>query len=264
MRFLVLMMGLLPAFSPVLAQEREMALIPIAMTGMAMPGGQGSQWETDFIAYNSGDEDIFIRYLDASCLHISPCSAGLTIEPNQVTRNFGWAQGPDAGFNSPHGVLIYYSPEDAGNLHFHLRIRDISRQTESAGTELPVVREAEFRSEPIHLLDVPTHPLFRTHLRLYGLDSVGGSFLVSFFDQETDMLLAQETVAMQVSPVHLLVPPAFPDYVEIAGLHHRHPVLLESERVRVAIEPLMPTSRFWAFISVTNNETQQVTLVTPQ
>lgn len=34
--------------------------------------------------------------------------------------------------------------------------------------------------------------------------------------------------------------------------------------VRVEVEPLGEGARFWAFVSVTNNETQHVTLITPQ
>jgi hypothetical protein len=262
LRFLVLLMGLLAAISPIRAEELERTLIPIATTAITVPGAHGAQWETAFVAYNSGDEDLFIRYLDAACLHISPCPEGLAIEPNRVTREFRWARGPDAGTTYPPGVLIYLPPEAAGNLHFHLRIRDVSRAAESAGTEIPVVREPDFRSGPIHLLDVPADPFFRAHLRLYGPDGVGGSFLVGFFDQETNMLLAQETISLQahVSGFSHF----FPDYAEIAGIQERHPMLLGSELVRVAIEPLTPGLRFWAFISITNNETQHVTLVTPQ
>jgi hypothetical protein len=34
--------------------------------------------------------------------------------------------------------------------------------------------------------------------------------------------------------------------------------------VRVVVTPTDEASRFWAFISITNNDTQQLTLITPQ
>ncbi len=253
---------MLPIFWPVGAQELEMALVPIAMTSVTIPGGHGSQWKTAFVAYNSSDNEVFVRYLDALCLHISPCPEGVMLDPNHVSRRFRWAQGPDAGSSTPHGVLIYYAPEEAEDLHFHLRIRDITREAESAGTEIPVVRETEFRSEAIHLLEIPTAAPFRSHLRLYGPDGVGGSFLISFFDQDTNLLIAQEEIVLEphVSGFSRF----FPDYAEIARITERHPALQNSDHFRIAIEPIMPGFRFWAFVSITNNETQQVTVVTPQ
>jgi hypothetical protein len=38
----------------------------------------------------------------------------------------------------------------------------------------------------------------------------------------------------------------------------------DSARARIEIEPTLPDMRVWAFVSITNNETQHVTLVTPQ
>lgn len=36
------------------------------------------------------------------------------------------------------------------------------------------------------------------------------------------------------------------------------------DTVRAEIEPLTEGLRYWAFVSVTNNETQHVTTITPQ
>ncbi|HEX8152273.1 MAG TPA: hypothetical protein VF698_04060, partial [Thermoanaerobaculia bacterium] len=51
-------------------------------------------------------------------------------------------------------------------------------------------------------------------------------------------------------------------YGEIPSLQALLPALSPSA-LRLEIEPLTPGSRYWAFVSVTNNDTQLVTVVTP-
>jgi hypothetical protein len=265
LRFLVLLMGLLAAISPIRAEELERTLIPIATTATIVDGSHGSRWETELWLYNGTEEDLSLRYLDWTCLHISPCGTGARIGPQSTwrasTAHAPLVNHPEFG-PSPPGVLIFYPRAVSDRLHFRLRVRDVSREAESAGTEVPVVRETDFLIGPVHLLDVPTDLRFRTHLRLYGPDEQHGSFLVRFFDLESGSLLAEELVALEEHPVPLTG--ANPYYAEIAGLTERFPAIASTSLVRVAIEPLTPGLRFWAFISITNNETQQVTLVTPQ
>jgi hypothetical protein len=42
------------------------------------------------------------------------------------------------------------------------------------------------------------------------------------------------------------------------------PELAGSERIRIEIEPLDGRAEYWAYVSVTNNATQHVTIVSPQ
>jgi hypothetical protein len=56
---------------------------------------------------------------------------------------------------------------------------------------------------------------------------------------------------------------ASPHTVDVAVILPRDADLV-SGTVRVEIEPAMPAQRLWAFVSTTNNETQQVTIVTPR
>jgi hypothetical protein len=51
---------------------------------------------------------------------------------------------------------------------------------------------------------------------------------------------------------------AYAGFEEILQTPGIHPPAL-----RIEVEPLTPGSRFWAFVSITNNDTQRVTLVTP-
>jgi hypothetical protein len=56
-----------------------------------------------------------------------------------------------------------------------------------------------------------------------------------------------------------------PAYAEYAVNINFGPVLLAKDAaVRVEVTPLSAGSRYWAFVSATNNTTNHVTLVTPQ
>jgi len=58
--------------------------------------------------------------------------------------------------------------------------------------------------------------------------------------------------------------PARPGYIEIGGITDNLPELPNVRELRLEIEPLTAGLRYWAFVSTTNNATQQVTLITPQ
>jgi len=53
-----------------------------------------------------------------------------------------------------------------------------------------------------------------------------------------------------------------PGYAEIGDLSQIAP-LGNASRLAVEVEPLTPGLRIWSFVSVTNNETEHVTIITP-
>jgi hypothetical protein len=55
-----------------------------------------------------------------------------------------------------------------------------------------------------------------------------------------------------------------PAYAEIADLVEAFPQIAAYERLRIRIEPLTPGMRYWAFVTITDNMTQHVTVVSPQ
>ncbi|MHB0969207.1 MAG: hypothetical protein ACYC7A_00045 [Thermoanaerobaculia bacterium] len=155
-------------------------------------------------------------------------------------------------------------------IHFTLRVQDVSRQALTWGTEIPVVRENAFRTGRISLPQVPLDARFRPMLRIYDVDRHGGSVAIRFFDDD-GVLLSEESVELIV-PVGNQHPdpsgPATPDFyypawAQVSDFVARHPQLADHDRVRIEVEPPAGV-HFWAFISVTNNETQHVTLITPQ
>jgi hypothetical protein len=155
------------------------------------------------------------------------------------------------GGQYPHGAALLVSKPDAEDLAFSLRARDISRVADGFGTEIPVVRERDLFTGTMTLLDVPRDPRYRVKLRVYAYGAVdgqegavkyGGTTVPLFFD----------TSCSGGADCKLI-----PAYAEVDI-----PAGEAGERTNVYIHAPLLTEA-WAFASVTNNETQQVTIVTP-
>jgi hypothetical protein len=148
----------------------------------------------------------------------------------------------------------------ATNLAFNLRIVDVSRSATAAGTEIPVVRESQFGTSTIELLNVPVNSRFRLALRMFEMNLAQATFNVRIFDQATNALLSQRSVTTTTGgALPRGLTPAFAEVDDIATGAAEQTTLL-----RVEIEPLVSGSASWAYVSITNNDSQQITLVTPQ
>lgn len=173
------------------------------------------------------------------------------------------------------GAFIYVNRPRAHELAVQLRVRDLSRQAESWGTEVPVVRDREMLTATAHLLDIPVRSDFRSHLRVYGASSPSGlgDVRVRFYAnndmtplEERILTLVQAGIGTDLPPSSLPADherPAVLAYAELADLAK----LLTpgfGDSFRLEITPLTPGLKYWAMVSVTNNVTQHVTLITPQ
>jgi IPT/TIG domain len=142
--------------------------------------------------------------------------------------------------NRTTGRILWTHKETAKVLAANIRVADVSIAATSHGTEIPVVRAHEFTTGPIALLGVPSDPRFRVKLRIYSLAQTSGPVSIEGYGQ---VFLAPGQDQWQ------------PSYAEIGDL----PRTL----TRVYIHPT-GSIPLWAFITVTNNETQQITTITPQ
>jgi hypothetical protein len=72
-----------------------------------------------------------------------------------------------------------------------------------------------------------------------------------------DQLLGEKIIALQPFGAEA------PGYAELGDLSQIAP-LGNEQKVALEVEPLTPGLRMWAFVSITNNETQHVTVIAPQ
>jgi len=185
----------------------EPVLFPLSYEG---PGAFGSQWTTE-------------SYIS---------------EPNSTKRIMN--------DNQPWGRVLYLVRGTTDHTFFASRIRDLSRQAQSAGVEIPVVRERDFRLGPIDLLNVPNDARFRAMIRIWTMEDQG-MLGVAIGD-------AVKPIATTPIPGTAL---AFASF-DITGMLRGVP----ASPVRVfGINGSAPQPYIFALISITNNETQEVTII---
>jgi hypothetical protein len=220
----------------------ERVLIPIIFSG---PGAHGAQWVTDVTLLNRNAYSI-----------------------GSANRTVGAFSTVDlSSENRPAGWVINVLREAADQVHFGLLVRDLSRQAEALGTEIPVVREKQFRRSEFFLMNVPIDTRSRQTLRIYGIDvenaraelditpmSGSGRNIHTFVDLEADTACTPHGCT-KVSPAFasLELSSSFPELIG-AGPY----------RVRLIVTSGFRQVPAWAFVSVANNTTQHVTAVTPQ
>ena len=222
-------------------------LIPFISTGDT-PGAYGSLWRTTLTVWHS--------------------------DLGEVQLNPKFLPGP--GDANPSRFLRF-SAEGAERVAVHLRIQDVSRQGETYGVEIPVVRETDLRIEHLMLDQVPTDARFRVALRIYmvnGMWSTGSislPFHVRVFRAGTNEQLTEYEVDVR-TPYATDITGSEPLYPAIHQDHDfvgSHPAVTAADRVRIEIDPdaksaINPVPLYWAFASVTHRDTQHVTIISPQ
>jgi len=229
------------AYVPVL----EQILIPIAFDAIA---ANGTRWVSDISIYNDSDDTVPLdpeeciiigRWVDCRqyARRISPRSS-MRIEP------FPWADEP---------AMILHPPADqADRLHFSVRLRETTRDPDSPGTEIPVVRSRDFTKLQVWLPSVPVSVRFRSTLRVFTRAAL---VTVRVKDNATGELL-REWSGSKGSPTDSdpFGTLTFPGLLEAAEVRSH-------EKVRIEVESSLPV---WALLTLTDNESQRVQIFTPQ
>lgn len=264
--------------APIMLAQREeydAILVPVYYSG---PGAYGSNWRSVMSIYNGADTPAdFATHVYTNPCVISGCSGPI---PPHATVPLGY------GENHRAGLILYPPKTHRDHLQYQLRVRDFSRAPLTWGTEIPVIRELEFREGPIDLLDVPTSTEFRATLRVYSLEEIPSNATIRVYSQpeadhflvqpappptllgELDVILEPNTRCLPLPTPHFpcLTPmfPIEPAFARVDSLAAVFPDIQDHDRVRVAIQSGTVDVRIWGFVTVTSNETQNVTTITPQ
>jgi hypothetical protein len=238
-------------------------LVPI--TGETVPGANGSLWKGELTLFNGSMHRAAILGPFDGSMDLAPpvpvhvgVDAGATLKPALLPSG------------STAGAFIYVPrPLDPG-VRKSLRIRDLSRNANSWGTEVPIVAQDEFASS-VTLIDVPTDRLYRATLRVYHRTPFNGlPVRVRVFVPER-----AEPVARFDLRSHAPFPFDANDPFLFYPAYSQVDLLTEAVRaagpvIRVEVDTgagggglTPPPPLLWAFVSVTNNDTQQVTVMRP-
>jgi len=238
----------------VTADDYERVLIPILINDV-VPGANGSRWTTEVWAWNASSEflDVFGNF-PVLFQPAPPTPPPLHLVPNLSQRVRALPQIEGAG------ALLRIPTWPGRSLSFNARVTDVSRQASTWGTELPMVRESAFANSQF-LLNVPGDLRFRVMLRIYTLDSAARvrvrgdvlSALIPIIDPPIAGPLVDVTLDVPAPPAGSF----FPGYVQL-------PIAYKGLPMQVTFTSQNPAQKIWAFASITNDDTQQVTLITPQ
>jgi hypothetical protein len=246
-----------------LAAELARVLVPIVIWPTA--GANGSLWVSEFSMFVDGSEELFVfpTTFDCPVLCPAPPLYGSMIPPRRVTEP------RPTPYQGSAGILLRVDKSRAAEITFASRIRDTSRALDTWGTAIPVVTDDELVRGRLQLIDVGAGPRFRQTLRIYEPDATGASVRVRVWgDDGNETLLGDETIVLAVPAYNQRDDanaglPYSPGYAQL-DFAAKFPSASQYPRLRIEVEPISDATRYWAFVSITNNETQHVTLVTPE
>ena len=233
----------------------EAILLPVYLQA-DLPGAFGSVWRTTLAGFNTGGDVAFTSRPDFKCAFPSPDAA---VPCFQLVRHGSFEPLVTTDQHQPGRMVYVEAIDDVKRVRFNLRVNDKSRESATLGTELPVVYEDDAVGpfNQIVLLNVPLGEPYRQKLRIYRLDA-GAATPINLFFNEGENSLGVRTVGIVSEPAvggYVL----YPGYVEL-DLNNL-PELAGHSRTDIQIS--VTQGRYWAYVSVTNNNTQQVTHVTP-
>ena len=264
---IVLVLLAITASAPLIAQAPpafERILVPV-FTREPLPGAFGSLWSTDLWVTNDGDAPVYAGGFDSVC-NFPVCELDPRLPPRTTLRVHLYERG-----DGRQGTFVVADSPQADRLSFNLRFRDLSRQGETWGTEVPVVREREFRSGRFSLMDIPVMTGFRSVLRIYELNDTGRAAQVRvriysidpsnyLSNSPSDRLITENVYLLQfLSPGN---PSGTPGYLAVDFSDSA--AIADDQRVRLEIEPVTEGLRLWGFVTVVHNESQHATVITPQ
>jgi hypothetical protein len=227
-------------------------LLPVTAT--AVHGAHGSVWTTEWMLFNGTNGRLFVGG-PFPYLGLSPVITDNDVAAGATKRLFVAEARP--GFD---GAFVYVPTADLDEVSMSLRVRDKSVNAQSHGTSIPIVPMSAFKPR-VRLIDIPADPAYRAMLRIYGSTEAPRVVRVAVYDPSKAAPIEELDVTLQENLDFGLVEHApRPAYAQVDPLSAaaRH----AGGKVRVEIsapggEPI------WAFVSVSHNQTQQVTAVVP-
>lgn len=225
----------------------ERVLLPLLTP--PVHGAFGSEFHTALRLANRNNAPVAVFGVQPECTVVSACleldslERPYVINPNSAPRDFQ--------FDGTPGRFLYIDKKLAPKVFANLRVFDVTRSAENFGTEIPVIRDEEMIRGPIRLLGIPLDERFRQTLRIYMTES--SSVVVVIGDQFHDLVPTQP--ASLFEPAYI----EFTDFPSGTGT-----VDVEIHLPQILPLPAPPYPPVWAFVSVTNNDTQLITTITPQ
>ncbi|MBV8516644.1 MAG: hypothetical protein JO197_04495 [Acidobacteria bacterium] len=234
-------------------------LVPVFTN--AVHGSFGSEFYSSLSLWNKSDtQPLRVWGLQEVCV-LSACPP----PPDFLDVPAPTIEAPLLQPNGNPGRFVFVEKAQSNRLAANLRVYDASRDATNFGTELPVVRQSDF-AERIVLPGVPMTPRFRNVLRIYS--AVATDVTISFggpdvIGSPTITPPPQQTITLREG--ENVFDPAYASFANFPSYPYPLTIVVDSvSGCPVCLSPPVPPAPIWAFVSVTNNETQHITTITPQ
>ncbi len=229
--------------------DRVPVLIPVWVESFS-----GSRsWMSELWVYNGNDIEVSLQPTFCFGLQgVFHCGRDPLIVPAKGSRRLPAL----ASGGRSIGAYLYVPRKLEPKVTFDLHLAPLGAG--DAGVAVPVVRAPSPR-DTLMILNVPTTPESRVLLRVY---VQGEAHLnVRVFDLESGHHLASQPLDLYL-PTDGAGPPLAALMVATAEVFDR-PEVRRANRVGIEVTTGYPRTMLWAMATVTNNETQRVTLFTP-
>jgi len=228
--------------SPLAAADYERVMLPIAP--MSMDCNYDSHYDVTLTIYNAGDRAVARPCGDVSCGEVAAKGA-IAVTSSPIPK--------------PMPAYIYLPKDEAGQLQLALQTESgtANRDPEQRFfTELPIVRDSDFKTGKTEFVDVRIDPNWRQSLRLYGLNGHEATDItMRVFSMTTGALLAEEVFRLwPVASANEMGFDNAPSFAMECDLSEDTELI--GHIVRIELEPVKSDTRYWSFLSVTNNRTQ--------
>jgi hypothetical protein len=226
---------------PVTANPIAVGVVLVPINPGAVAGAAGSQWVTTLWARNPTDSGARIE-----------SDGDISGWPQLSARSTTILSVPYSGLTHPGFFLHtrsangFFGPPD---IWLELRALDSASASHTAGTTIPLPTMDEFRSGTIAFPNVPANGHSRIKLRIYSTSN--SSVVVRTYNGDE---LVQSTTPALTGADQSGPAPRFPAYAEIDLPN------AASAAMRVEVDA---TAATWAFVSVTDDVTNEFTIVAP-
>lgn len=233
----------------------ETILLPLAFGGAVsdtVPGAYGTLWQGQTWMANTGSTTVFLN--ESLC----PAECRIGYEPGFVGR-----VAEPLWIHPDRGVLLNPSVSEAAHLTFSARILELTRHAQPQGFQLPVIREGAFLTDPALFIGIPASGGVRAALRVYDpRRAAGASFIVDALDSAGKVLgtTVLTTTVSEAAAGEAIVP----GFAMITDVAQYFGLPSSTDFYELRVRPLNTGIEYWGMVSVTDNDTQQVLIITPQ
>ena len=238
------------------AQEVSYTKFLLPVSPSTVEGANGAVWRTELTLTNAGFSNIELFCFVGTCAPLPARSLQRVDAPLTTAVRPG---------------LFYVPTADSRRLFAALRSRNSTPNSDERDfvSEIPVVRESEFRSSIIEISAIPIEPDYRHMLRVYDAKATEGTTVrVRIYgitagtmssEPVVDRELVLNTSRGTASPYALPDEPSWamlPDFGDLPGVRNFN-------EVHVRVENLVDNLELWAFVTATSNRTQRFAVYTP-